>query len=67
MLEKPGTLTTGTTVLQGPIRLLTQEQHIGWAREAILLTTGTTVLEVPKKLLTTGATVLEVPGRLFTT
>ena len=40
---------------------------IGWAREAILLTTGTTVLEVPKRLLTIGATVLEKPERQLLT
>ena len=56
------TLTTGTTLFQGPMRLL--PTGLGAER---LLATGATVLEVPGRLLTTGATGLEVPEKLLTT
>ena len=45
MLEKPGTLTTGTTILQGPMMLLTTGAalargiFIGSFRIAVLFTT----------------------------
>ena len=67
-------LTTETTLLEGPERLLAiKSSSVGGARDAVnnrsksngwateLLTTWTTVLEGPGRLLTTGATIMEVP------
>ena len=60
-----GTFTTGTTVFQGPMRLLpTGATGLGAER---LLKTGVTVLEGSGRLLTAGATGLELPEKLLTT
>ena len=67
VLERRGTLTTGTTVFQGPNEAVTKRSNRAAGGAERLLKTGATELEGPGTLLTTRETVLEGPVRLLTT